>query len=121
LTTAGLKVAADVQQATSNSVPAGQVIGITSRVGGGWWRPGDSTTLVVSTGPALFKVPDVRGMTIADAVSTLQGAGFTVSQDALPAQIFWTLYTVKATDPKHDTLKPKGSTVAITEFKLGGQ
>lgn len=121
LTTAGLKVAANVQRATSNSVPAGQVIGITSRVGGGWWRPGDPTTLVVSTGPALFKVPDVRGMTIADAVSTLQGAGFTVSQDALPAQIFWTLYTVKATDPKHDTLKPKGSTVAITEFKLGGQ
>jgi beta-lactam-binding protein with PASTA domain len=64
-----------VVQASSASVPSGQVIeqnptaGVTARTG-------STVTVTVSTGPALVAVPDVIGATQADAVNMLTAAGF---------------------------------------------
>jgi serine/threonine-protein kinase len=55
-----------------------------ARSGGGWWRPGDTTTLVVSKGPQLFAVPDVVGKTRDEARQTLESAGFGVDYNG-----FW--------------------------------
>ena len=44
----------------SDSVEEGRVIRMNGREDGGWLRPGDTVTLVVSTGPPLFAVPGAR-------------------------------------------------------------
>jgi len=89
-----------------------------ARSSAGWWRPGDTTSLVVSKGPAPVEVPNVIGASITDAIDRLRAAGFTVNTDALPLQLFWGLYEVTATDPGSGTLLPPGSQVAITGFAL---
>jgi len=74
----GIEVASHSEE-YSSSVPQGVVISMADRDGGGWWRPGDKTTLVVSKGPQLFDVPDVTGKTRDEAKSTLSEAGFSAS------------------------------------------
>jgi serine/threonine-protein kinase len=65
----------------SDTVATDSVISSTPAAGA-TTHQGDTVTLVVSKGPHLYDVPDVRGMKVADAVATLQAAGFqaTVSQ-----------------------------------------
>ncbi|GAA1949041.1 Stk1 family PASTA domain-containing Ser/Thr kinase [Microbacterium deminutum] len=113
LTDAGLVVAKDVQKTSSESIPEGQVIGTTDRAGGGWWRPGDGTTLIVSTGPPLFPIPDVKGLTRDDAIAKLEGQGFQVDY-----AVFWgpfpnSLTEVTGSDPGPGDLHKKGTRVYI--------
>src|SRR5690606_31212946 len=63
----------------SNDVDEGRVIYVADREGGENWRPGDTMTLVISLGPQLFDVPDVTGMTLSEAKTTLASSagGFT--------------------------------------------
>ena len=49
----------------SDAVEEGRVIRMNGRDDGGWLRPGDTVTLVVSTGPPLFAVPELVGLTLA--------------------------------------------------------
>lgn len=118
LTDAGLVVAKDPQTTPSDTVPAGQVIGTTDRAGGGWWRPGDGITLIVSSGPPLFPIPDVSGKNIGDAISALEADGFSVTKEALPPELFWGLYSVDGTKPEAGTMHQKGTKVAIDGFHL---
>jgi beta-lactam-binding protein with PASTA domain/tRNA A-37 threonylcarbamoyl transferase component Bud32 len=104
----------------SNSVPSGTVIGIGDREGGGNWRPGDTVTLRVSIGPRPVQIPEnVIGMTIRDAVGTLEGLGFEVNagidDGTLPLGFkYWDIYKVRSTNPKAGTTAPQGSTVTLT-------
>ncbi len=104
----------------SNSVPSGTVIGIGDRDGGGNWRPGDTVTLRVSIGPRPVQIPDnVVGMSIRDAVGTLEGLGFQVNagidDGTLPLGFkYWDIYKVRATNPKAGTTAPQGSTITLT-------
>ncbi|MFS0793592.1 Stk1 family PASTA domain-containing Ser/Thr kinase [Microbacterium sp. 1P10AE] len=104
----------------SNSVPSGTVIGINDRDGGGNWRPGDTVTLNVSIGPRPVLIPEnVVGMTIREAVNTLQGLGFEVNagidDGTLPLGFkYWDIYKVRSTNPKAGTTAPQGSTVTLT-------
>jgi serine/threonine-protein kinase len=85
----------------------------------GNWRPGDTTSLVVSKGPEPVTIPDVAGMTIRQAVEKLESLGFTVDPGIADSPIIfsdnttWDVYTVKSTDPGIGTTQPKGSTIKL--------
>src|SRR5690606_13890512 len=61
----------------SDSVPAGNVIR-TQPPAGELLIPGETVTLVVSSGPRRVAIPDVTGQSEAQAIATLQGAGLNV-------------------------------------------
>jgi serine/threonine-protein kinase len=108
LSKAGLKVDATEQQ-FSATVAKGSVIS-QSPAGGTLYR-GDLVKLVVSKGPEMVKVPDVRGKQVAEAEQILKAAGFqTEVRQALPGINFG---TVQNTDPRPNTEAPKGSKVVI--------
>ncbi|KTS05462.1 Stk1 family PASTA domain-containing Ser/Thr kinase [Microbacterium testaceum] len=104
----------------SNSVASGTVIAIGDRDGGGNWRPGDIVTLRVSIGPKPVMIPEnIVGMTIREAVSTLENLGFEVNagidDGTLPLGFkYWDIYKVRSSNPKAGTTAPQGSTVTLT-------
>ncbi|MCW2842083.1 MAG: pknB [Aeromicrobium sp.] len=77
---AGFKVTNS--EAFSDTVPAGSVI--SQNPDGGTQFRNDTINLVVSKGPELITIPDVRGMKKADARRTLQKAGFDVFSVYIP-------------------------------------
>lgn len=108
LSKAGLEVDATEQQ-FSTDVAKGSVIS-QSPSGGTLFR-GESVTLVVSKGPEMVKVPDVRRKQVAEAEQILKAAGFqTQVRQALPGLNFG---TVQNTDPGPGSDAPKGSMVTI--------
>ena len=109
----GLSVAGTFEE-TSESLDAGQVIAVADREGGGSWRPGDAVTLIVSSGPPLFPVPDVLGLTRDQAKAALTTAGFEFEYNT-----FWDVVIDEATvvdgqDPAAGTERPKGTVVSMT-------
>ncbi|MGN6243633.1 MAG: Stk1 family PASTA domain-containing Ser/Thr kinase [Motilibacteraceae bacterium] len=101
----GLKVA--TRQDYSETVPAGSVIS-QSPTGGTLYR-GDTVTLVVSQGPPLVEVPDVRDMKASEARKVLEKAGFRVEQRGTRI-----LDRVLGQSPGAGEKAPKGSVVTIT-------
>ena len=91
----------------SSSVPKGSVA--SQSPADGTLARGQTVTIAVSKGPEMIAVPDVTGMTEAQATKRLEDAGF-----AVEAQRFLggTLDEVTATRPRGGTA-PKGSTVTI--------
>ena len=77
----GLVVADPSQTEASDTVEDGRVIRVIGRDDGGTLRPGDTVTLVVSTGPPLFEVPDLVGLTLATARDVAAEAGFSIDYD----------------------------------------
>ncbi|MBO1333382.1 Stk1 family PASTA domain-containing Ser/Thr kinase [Streptomyces sp. VRA16 Mangrove soil] len=73
---------------------------------------GDTVTLTISKGPVMVDVPDVTGMSVDDATSTLEDAGFQVDEDRGLLGLFGD--TVKSQSPGAGDSAPKGSTVKIT-------
>ncbi|WP_114204031.1 Stk1 family PASTA domain-containing Ser/Thr kinase [Janibacter anophelis] len=103
---AGLKVAR-AEDAWSSTVAKGSVISQSPSTG--TLLPGETVTMTVSKGPEMVAVPDVQGLTRAEATTKLQDAGFKVSvQTFLGAP----LDEVRASRPGSGTA-PKGSTVTI--------
>jgi len=74
-------------------------------------RPGDPIVLTVSKGPDLVPLPDVVGENLADAIDTLEAAGFDV-QYSFP-EAFVGLATVKSMSPAGGTDQIRGSTVTL--------
>ena len=64
-----------VTEAFSGSIAAGSVVS-SSPAAGEALKPGTKVALVVSKGPELLAVPDVRGRSLGDAEKTLADAGF---------------------------------------------
>jgi serine/threonine-protein kinase len=79
-------------EAFSDDVAAGQVIGTKPGAGTKVGR-GSSVEIVVSRGPDLVEVPDVRGMSYDQALATLEGAGLQGGEVAGRGS------KVRATDP----------------------
>ncbi len=99
----------------SETVEAGIVLSMAERDPSGNWRPGDSTSLVVSKGPQLFEVPDVVGMTRDEASQTLQDAGFDVAGIVFPWNIAQDgLTEVQTQDPEAGSMERSGTTVTIS-------
>lgn len=108
-----LQVSGDVVTESSEDFADGEVIGIGGREGGGNWRPGDTVTLIVSSGPPLFEVPSVVGMTRDAAADALRDAGFEPGYSAL-----WNIWPdglteVTAQDPQGGAMRQRGTSVTL--------
>jgi hypothetical protein len=94
-----------VSEQPSVEVEAGQVI--SQNPAGGTAKRGSAVALVVSTGPGIVAVPDVRGLSIDDARQKLQDAGFKVKVRSLR------IGTVIAQSPGGGSEREQGSSVTI--------
>jgi serine/threonine-protein kinase len=106
-----LQIAGTTEE-TSESVDEGLVIRIADRDPAGNWRPGEAVTLVVSSGPPLFPVPNVVGLTLAAAKDKLTAAGFTPQYNPL-WEPFALIATVVAQDPEEGAQRVKGAKVSL--------
>lgn len=95
----------------SDSVPSGSVVSQTPSSGSGF--RGDTITLVVSKGPVLVTVPDVRRLQESVARAQLEALGFTVKAEYPYGNFFG---TVRDTKPGHGKKVPQGSTIVMTVF-----
>jgi len=95
----------------SDKVPENSVISSTPPAGSTAHK-GDTVTLVVSKGPQLYPVPDVRGMKVDDAVKKLEDAGFKVNVDQFPGGPG----RVLSQSPGPGSMKKRGSTVTLYAF-----
>ncbi|HWR85412.1 MAG TPA: Stk1 family PASTA domain-containing Ser/Thr kinase [Rhodoglobus sp.] len=108
----GLDVAEESATDTSETIEEGRVIGVVGPEGRSW-QPGDSVTLVVSTGPPLFEIPGVVGLTRDEAKAALEAEGFTASW-----ALFWNavpndLTEVTSQDIGEGELRRKGTDVYL--------
>lgn len=111
LTSVGLQVADSRPSEYSSAIDKGEVIRIADREGGGDWRPGDTITLIVSDGPAPIAVPKVEGLTLREAVRTLEAAGFNATTNV--PELVWDLFEANATNPAAGSMQLPGTTVQI--------
>ncbi len=79
------------------------------------FRPGDAFTLIVSRGPDLVEVPSVAGLTIREAVDTLQAAEFGVEVRSVIPEDQWDngLAIVTGTDPDGGSFQIRGTTIVV--------
>ncbi len=103
---AGLKVSSTEE--FNDDVAKGNVISQSPEAGQVF--RGDKVSFVVSKGPELVKVPDVRGVGVTKATEQLQNAGFKVNPSRMVSGGFGLAW---GTDPKGGTMAPKGSTVTL--------
>jgi serine/threonine-protein kinase len=109
---AGLKVTNVVQQ-SSGRFPAGQVTG--TNPGTARSVPhGAGVTLIVSSGQAQKKVPNVLGETQTQATEDLNNAGFTPHTTTQPASTQSDVGNVISQSPSGNTSAAVGSQVTIT-------
>jgi eukaryotic-like serine/threonine-protein kinase len=94
----------DEQNDANSSQPAGTITG-QSPAAGTPITQGEVVTVQVSTGPPEVAIPDVQGLSVADATAALQQAGFQVQvNQGVGGQ-------VASTSPSGEA--PKGSTITI--------
>ncbi|MBV9832217.1 MAG: Stk1 family PASTA domain-containing Ser/Thr kinase, partial [Marmoricola sp.] len=94
----------------SDTVPLGRVISQDPSSGTG--TKGDQIALVVSKGPVLVAVPNVRGMGLQAATQRLEAAGFQVK--VRHASLYVGVMYVVGSDPSGGTMARKGSTVTVS-------
>ncbi|WP_338752003.1 Stk1 family PASTA domain-containing Ser/Thr kinase [Janibacter alittae] len=104
---AGLAVAR-ADDVYSTTVPEGSVV--SQSPASGTLVRGETVTLTVSKGPEMVTVPQVKGLTEAQATQKLEAAGFSVKVDTFFGGI---LDEVTATRPSGGQSVTKGSTVTI--------
>jgi len=79
----GMKLVVNPSEQFSDTAPAGTVVSTDPKAGQNIDR-GGTVNVVVSKGPDLVTVPNVVGLSLADATTQLTGAGLTVGQVAGP-------------------------------------
>ena len=104
----GLK--SSVTEAFDPVVPAGHVVSQVPEQNTQAHR-GDTVALVVSKGPEMVEVPDVRNQDITAATDLLKRAGFLV--DVFYPHSVHKNNIVDSQDPKAKTIEPKGSTIRL--------
>ena len=109
----GLIVADPSQTESSDSVKADRVIRVIGKDDGTWLAPGDTVTLVVSTGPALFEVPDFEGMTLAEARQAATDAGFSIDYDERWDAFPDPFTQVESQKPDAGDMQPKGTVISL--------
>jgi serine/threonine-protein kinase len=103
-------VVSGVTEVFDELIPAGKVVG-TDPIGGTLVEQKTSVTLLVSKGPDLVEIPNVVGMDVAAATTTLQSAGFQVTTvNKLPVAI---LNKVYSQNPAAGSKAPKGSVITL--------
>jgi beta-lactam-binding protein with PASTA domain len=115
---AGLLNPVPSSEAYSDTIPAGQVVGIdpqTNAAGvGRVFRVGDTAQvlLITSRGVQSFDVPNVVGMTWTQAKAALLAANFTLQYNHA-ADISPGSFTVQSVNPGVGTSEPKGTLVKV--------
>ena len=104
---------ADFEAEDDPDVPAGTVIDQDPEAGEELPR-GSAVRLTVSNGPGTEAIPDVQGMTPAEAANVLGRAGFEVAFAEEPSDQV-DEGTVTRTDPPAGTELPRGETVTVYE------
>ncbi|HET6626883.1 MAG TPA: Stk1 family PASTA domain-containing Ser/Thr kinase [Nocardioidaceae bacterium] len=104
----GLEVQTSSQH--DDEIPEGDVIAQTPS--GGTLYRGDTVRLLVSEGPEMVQVPDVKGAGVDDARNRLEAAGFEVRTKH--SQFYVGLEYVVASDPKQGSMARKGSTITLS-------
>jgi beta-lactam-binding protein with PASTA domain len=95
----------------STSVPDGVVIGETPPAGSVVDK-GTRVTIAVSTGPGSSPLPNVVGLTVAQATAKLKGAGFAPTTETQPSPTIASGRVV-STDPPAGTEAQAGSSVTV--------
>ncbi|MBC2933507.1 PASTA domain-containing protein [Nocardioides sp. zg-1228] len=104
------RLAVDVSaEEYSDTVPEGDVISQDPTTG--TLHRGDTVSFVVSLGPELVEVPQVRRMGVEAATELLEGLGFEVETEQ--ADIHLGLGYVSDSDPGAGEKVPKGSTITL--------
>ncbi len=80
------------------------------------FRPGDAFTLIVSRGPDLVDIPDVIDLTINEARTALEAAGFVPVIDTNVPEFFWNIATVQEVEPSQDGQAIRNSEIVIRAF-----
>ncbi len=117
VTDAGFR--AEETERSSADIPKDRVIE-TSPAGGQRQDKGEVVTLVISTGPADAKVPDVLRKSREEATSTLEDAGFKVSVETTERDDV-DAGTVVRQDPAGGQARAQNSTVTITVAEASKQ
>ncbi len=108
----GLGLSVKTSEDFSDSIATGNVISVNPGVGASAEK-GSTVQVVVSKGPPLVAVPDVKGLSVDDAATKLEAAGFTVSDvKGSPRK------DVTATDPPAGTMVKPGSDIVLTTSKV---
>ena len=105
-----LHLKVEASQENSDDVDKGDVIS-QSPARGRLFR-GDTVKLVVSKGPVLVTVPDVRRMSAENATTRLEAAGFSVQ--VVRTELYIGLGLVVKQSPGSGERAPKGSTIVIS-------
>jgi serine/threonine-protein kinase len=108
LTKLGFKVTESEEH--SDSVPKGRVISQDPDNGTG--HKDDPVELVVSQGPVMVQVPDLRTKSVADATAALEELGLKI--DVHRTDLYIGLDRIVRQDPGKDTSVAKGSTVTVS-------
>ena len=113
LEAAGLTVLPVAVEEFSSTVDEGRVMSV--KTVGSVIRRGDSVTLVVSKGPDLVAVPSTTGLTIAQAKTALERAGFVVTVSTTIPEEFWddSFAKTKETVPAATREVARGSRVTV--------
>ena len=112
--TAALLAVGTVTTGYDPVIPAGSVSS-QNPVGGAIAMQGDSVDLVNSLGPAPTAVPDVTGMSLAAAESTLTTAGFTVGTITLATSATVPVGNIISQSPVAGTFEPVGAPIDLVE------
>jgi eukaryotic-like serine/threonine-protein kinase len=107
LTERGFEV--EVTRENSDEVPKGDVI--SQDPSSGTLFRGDTVRLVVSEGPVMVEVPQVRGVGVDEATRRLEDAGFEVRTER--SDVYVGLEFVVQSDPTQGSMAPQGSTVTL--------
>jgi serine/threonine-protein kinase len=108
-----LQVSGDIQYVTSEDVEKDRVIGVADRAEEGNWRPGDQVQLIVSTGPPLFPVPDVTGMSRDEAAQAIRDAGFEPTWNGIWNAFPNDFTEVTGSDPGEGEQRRKGTKITL--------
>ncbi|MCI1020110.1 Stk1 family PASTA domain-containing Ser/Thr kinase [Microbacterium sp. C5A9] len=106
-------VSGEIDYRFSDDVAKDIVMGVQDRAEEGNRRPGDTVTLIVSKGPELFPVPDVKGMTRDEAAQEIRDAGFTPTWNGIWNAFPNDFTEVSGSDPGSGSQRAKGTEITL--------
>lgn len=112
--TAALLTVGTVTTGYSPTIPAGSVVS-QSPAGGAMAMQTDPVDLVNSIGPAPIAIPNVVGMTLADATATLFAVGFLTSPVTLATDPVIPVGSIISQSPTAGTFEVPGTNVGLVE------
>ncbi len=104
---------AGTTETASEEIEKDRVIGVAPPAEGTQWKPGDSVTLIVSTGPPTFPVPGVVGLNRDQAKKKLEDAGFAVNWAPFWNAVPNGLTEVTGQDPAADAQRVRGTEIYL--------